>query len=159
ECIAGIVRSVGELTRTDTEGMEWLDVNDLLKTTLRLAKASCVGVTIETDWGDVPRGRCNAAEVAQAVLGLLVNATQAVGGAGADAGHIEIRTRREGAAIVVSVSDDGPGIPPEVRDRVFDPFFTTKEVGGGVGQGLAVAHAAIVNRHGGKLTFETELGR
>jgi signal transduction histidine kinase len=48
---------------------------------------------------------------------------------------------------------------PEVRSRVFEPFFTTKPLGKGTGQGLALAHAAIVNRHHGQLWFETEPGQ
>ena len=51
------------------------------------------------------------------------------------------------------------GIPLEIRDRIFDPFFTTKDVGRGAGQGLAIAHSVIANRHQGELTFRTELGR
>src|SRR5580698_9672873 len=47
----------------------------------------------------------------------------------------------------------------KIRSRVFEPFFTTKEVGKGTGQGLAQAHAAIVNRHQGQLWFESELGQ
>jgi len=57
------------------------------------------------------------------------------------------------------VADTGAGIPEEIRSRVFEPFFTTKEVGKGTGQGLALAHAAIVKRHQGQLWFESELGQ
>ena len=57
------------------------------------------------------------------------------------------------------VEDDGPGIPEDYRDRVFDPFFTSKDVGKGTGQGLAIAHAVVVDKHGGELTFETGPGK
>jgi len=56
------------------------------------------------------------------------------------------------------VEDDGPGIPEEIQDRVFDAFFTTKEVGKGTGQGLTVAHHAIVKQHGGKIEFRSSPG-
>jgi signal transduction histidine kinase len=59
---------------------------------------------------------------------------------------------------VVSIADTGGGIPAAIRHRIFDPFFTTKEIGRGTGQGLALAHRIIVTRHGGALTFETEIG-
>jgi signal transduction histidine kinase len=59
----------------------------------------------------------------------------------------------------VSISDSGDGIPPEVRGRIFDPFFTTKGVGKGTGQGLAIAHSVVQDKHGGQLTFETEVGK
>ena len=52
-----------------------------------------------------------------------------------------------------------PGIPQAVQERIFDPFFTTKEVGRGTGQGLAIARSVVVNKHGGSLRFETEMGK
>jgi signal transduction histidine kinase len=58
----------------------------------------------------------------------------------------------------VSISDTGAGIPEAIRGRIFDPFFTTKTVGRGTGQGLAIAHAVVVERHGGALTFESKVG-
>ncbi|MGB5492014.1 MAG: ATP-binding protein, partial [Woeseiaceae bacterium] len=56
------------------------------------------------------------------------------------------------------VSDSGCGIPDELRERVFEPFFTTKEVGKGTGQGLAMAHKAIVVKHHGDLQLESRVG-
>jgi len=57
------------------------------------------------------------------------------------------------------VSDNGNGIPEAIRNRVFEPFFTTKEVGKGTGQGLALAYTVVVKKHGGKIWFETEVGK
>ena len=59
----------------------------------------------------------------------------------------------------IAITDTGKGIPVEVRSRIFDPFFTTKEVGKGTGQGLAIARGVVVEKHGGTLHFETELGK
>jgi signal transduction histidine kinase len=64
-----------------------------------------------------------------------------------------------GALCVVSIADTACGIPKDVAGRIFDPFFTTKEVGRGTGQGLAIARTLVVDRHGGTLTFDTEVGR
>jgi signal transduction histidine kinase len=60
---------------------------------------------------------------------------------------------------LASIADTGTGIPVEVREKIYEPFFTTKEVGKGTGQGLAMARAIVVEKHGGTLTFETEMGK
>ena len=97
----------------------------------------------------------HGAELNQVWTNLLDNAIDALG----SSGHISIVTRADGDCAEVDISDDGPGIPPEVRDRVFDPFFTTKEVGRGTGLGLDTARRIIVDRHHGSLTLETRPGR
>jgi signal transduction histidine kinase len=74
-------------------------------------------------------------------------------------GRIGIRTRLEGEHVVITISDTGGGIPEGIRDRIFDQFFTTKAVGRGTGQGLAIARAVVVEKHGGKLSVETEVGQ
>ena len=61
--------------------------------------------------------------------------------------------------VEIAIGDTGKGIPVEVRSRIFDPFFTTKEVGKGTGQGLAIARTVVVDKHGGTLHFETEVGQ
>ena len=72
---------------------------------------------------------------------------------------MRVKTALAGEHIVVSISDSGTGIPVDIRDRIFDPFFTTKPVGKGTGQGLALARAVVVEKHGGTITFESELGK
>jgi two-component system NtrC family sensor kinase len=74
-------------------------------------------------------------------------------------GRITVQTRRAGDAVVVTIGDTGTGIPDDVREHIFEPFFTTKEVGRGTGQGLAIARAVVLEKHGGSLTFETDCGQ
>ena len=59
----------------------------------------------------------------------------------------------------VRISDTGKGIPEDIKSKIFDPFFTTKDVGKGTGQGLAIARSVIVDKHGGTIDIETELGK
>jgi signal transduction histidine kinase len=73
-------------------------------------------------------------------------------------GKIRVATRVLGDQVEISIGDTGKGIPVDVRARIFDPFFTTKEVGKGTGQGLAIARTVVVDKHGGTLHFETEVG-
>jgi signal transduction histidine kinase len=93
---------------------------------------------------------------------MIVNAAHAiadvVGQEGTAKGSITIRTRREDDHVVVTIADTGAGMTEEVRQRIFDPFFTTKEVGKGTGQGLAIAHSVIHDKHGGRITVESAPG-
>ncbi|MCB0325012.1 MAG: hypothetical protein KDD69_15620, partial [Bdellovibrionales bacterium] len=63
-----------------------------------------------------------------------------------------------GEQVLIEVEDNGGGIPAEFRERIFDPFFTTKEPGKGTGQGLALVHSSVVERHGGLVEVDSESG-
>jgi len=111
----------------------------------------------------LPPVPCLIDELNQVMLNLIVNAADAIadklGEGSEDKGMISISTRRDGEWAEIRVADTGSGIPEEIRERILDPFFTTKEVGKGSGQGLAIAHSIIVDKHGGTLAFETEMGK
>jgi len=96
------------------------------------------------------------------VVNLILNAEQAIlQGRGEDnrGGRIQLRTRRlSGDRLAVEVSDDGPGISPEIVARIFDPFFTTKPAGVGTGLGLSIVYG-IVQEHGGEVSVESQPGR
>jgi len=85
-------------------------------------------------------------------LNIINNASDAMYGS-KGRGTLQIATRLEGENIIVEFTDDGPGIPPEYRDRVFDPFFTTKEEGKGTGLGLSISYG-IIKEHGGELVLD-----
>ncbi|WP_334110272.1 PAS domain S-box protein [Thermodesulfitimonas autotrophica] len=112
---------------------------------------------------DLPPVPCVVDEINQVVLNMIINAVHAietvVNKEVGEKGKIIIRTRREGDFAKIEISDTGSGIPPAIIDRIFDPFFTTKEVGKGSGQGLAIAHDIIVNKHRGNITVESEVGK
>jgi len=93
---------------------------------------------------------------------LLVNGTHAVrdklGDASGERGTIHISTRHDGDVVEIRFRDSGTGIPEEARPHIFEQFYTTKEIGKGTGLGLAIARAVVVEKHGGAIRFETELG-
>lgn len=140
-----------------------VDLNKNLRDTLVVARNEYKYIAdMETDFGELPPVICNGGDLNQVFLNLIVNAAHAIESrvkGTHDKGMIRVSTRLEGKDVVVAISDDGCGIPPQIRDRVFDPFFTTKEVGKGTGQGLAISRAVVVDRHHGSLTFESDTGR
>jgi PAS domain S-box-containing protein len=112
---------------------------------------------------DLPLFPGYLSEFSQVLLNLIVNAAQAIGEQGVKTpgskGLITIGTTHDEGWIELRIRDSGGGIPEAVQARIFDPFFTTKVVGKGTGQGLAIAHSVIVEKHGGSIDFETELGQ
>ena len=161
--IATIVRSMKEFAHPDQAEKAFADLNQAIRGTLVIAQNEYKYVAeIETQFGDLPPVLCHLGEINQVVLNLLVNAAHAISDVVKDTGtlgKLTVRTRLDGDAVEIAIGDTGTGIPVEARDHLFEPFFTTKEVGKGTGQGLAIAHSVIVNKHGGTLRFETECGK
>jgi signal transduction histidine kinase len=145
--------------------MAAVDLNKSLRDTLTVAHNEYKYVAdIECHCGDLPPVVCNGGDLNQVFLNLIVNAAHAIAGrrkqdGGGGRGLIRVCTAREGDMAVISVADDGCGIPESIRHRVFDPFFTTKEVGKGTGQGLSISRSVVVDHHGGSLSFDSEVGR
>ncbi len=133
------------------------DINHGIRDALTIARneyRNCAD--IETSLEELPLIPCNPEQINQVFLNLIVNSAQAIAIEPRSAhGTISIHTWHDDCNVYCSVSDDGPGIPPEVRDRVFDPFFTTKEPGKGTGLGLSISYDIIVNKHGGTLTVDS----
>jgi signal transduction histidine kinase len=161
--IATIVRSMKEISHPDQAEKSHADLNQAVKSTLVIAHNEYKYVAeLDSLFGDLPPVPCYLGEINQVLLNLLVNASHAMAEAatdGAPLGKLTVRTRRAGNLVEISIGDTGGGIPKSVRDKIFEPFFTTKPVGKGTGQGLAIARSVIVNKHGGTLHFETEIGK
>src|SRR6185503_10606590 len=100
----------------------------------------------------------NESRLGQVFLNIIINAAHAIPPGNYEANQISVRTATHGGCVVVSISDTGSGIPPEVRPRLFTPFFTTKPIGVGTGLGLAISHR-IVTQYGGTISFESEVGK
>ena len=142
-----------------------INLNHAIESTVTVARNEwkyVAEMALELD-PTLPPVRCFASEINQVVLNLVVNAAHAIADVvrqkpGAK-GLITIRTRRLDDWAEIQVADTGTGIPEAIRERIYDPFYTTKDVGKGTGQGLTIAHDTVVNRHGGSIHFQTEMGR
>jgi signal transduction histidine kinase len=161
--VSSIVQAMRDFAHPDMKEKAPADLNRALQSTLTVCRNEYKYVAdVDVEWGDLPLVECHLGEINQAFLNLIVNAAHAIADArvGVEGkGKILIRTRSEAGFVFVSIEDDGTGIPENIRNRVFDPFFTTKPVGRGTGQGLAIARSIVVDKHGGRLTFESRAGR
>jgi signal transduction histidine kinase len=152
--LVGAVKSYAYMDRGD---LVEVDLHEGLETTLAVLghrlKHTSIEVVRRYD-KDLPKLTVRGSELNQVWTNLLDNAIDALG----EQGTITITTRREAGGAWVDVTDDGPGIAPEVRERVFDSFFTTKDVGHGIGLGLSTAHRIVVDRHRGSITVDSDPG-
>jgi PAS domain S-box-containing protein len=132
------------------------DINNGIDSTLVVARNEIKYVAdVELRLGDVPAIEAVGGEVNQVFLNILVNAAQAIAGQNRkERGRIVITTSQVDETVVCEISDDGPGVPEELRHRIFDPFFTTKGVGQGTGLGLSISYDIIVKKHGGSLMVD-----
>jgi PAS domain S-box-containing protein len=161
ERVASIVRAMKEFAHPDSAEHSCADLNHAIETTLTISRNEYkYSAQVETRLGELPPVMCNVGELNQVFLNLIVNAAQAIGESGKDAtsGRITVATAVAGDHVVISVEDNGCGIPEQNLEKIFDPFFTTKPVGRGTGQGLAIARAIVVEKHGGNINVERVSG-
>lgn len=133
------------------------DVNSAVQDTAALVRPqkSMKDVQLELDIErDLPRVALSRDEIVQVLLNLVLNAADACGGRGT----VNVSARRGGLGILLVVHDDGPGVVPELHDRVFEPFVTTKDVGSGTGLGLAVCRG-LVEAAGGTISLDVNAPR
>ena len=149
-----IVRDLRVFARTQDDVWQAVDLHEDLESSLTLLNHLLKDrITVHRTFGELPSVECIRSQIDQVFLNLLANAAQAITGEGG----ITIDTRCENGVAVVTISDTGPGISPDVLGRIFDPFFTTKPVGEGTGLGLSISYE-IVKKHGGEIRAESPPG-
>jgi len=159
ERAARIVRNLLTFARKRQSTRSMIDLNQVVRETLALRayeqRLTNIDVVIALASG-LPPVFADAHQIQQVLLNLVINAEQAMLSANGR-GSLVLRTWHDAErnSVVLQVSDDGPGVPGEVKSKIFDPFFTTKEVGKGTGLGLTVAYA-IVQEHGGSIRVESQ---
>jgi len=164
ERISKIVRAMKEFSHPGGTEKSPVDLNHAITTTVTVARNEwkyVADVVTELD-PNLPPVSCMVAEFNQVMLNLIINAAHAIAdtkaGENGAKGTITISTTQLTDAVRIAVHDTGTGIPEHIRSHVFEPFFTTKPVGKGTGQGLALAHTVIVQRHKGQIWFESKDG-
>jgi signal transduction histidine kinase len=138
-------------TRADT------DVHEGLESTLTMLghRLREKNVRVERDYApDLPHPFANAGELNQVWTNLVDNAIDAV----AHGGRVTLRTWHRDGEVVVEVRDDGPGVNPDIQERIWEPFYTTKDVGQGTGLGLDIARRIVVRQHGGQISLTSRPG-
>jgi signal transduction histidine kinase len=169
----GIVKGMLQHSRTGSGQKELTDINALADEYLRLAyhglraKDKSFNAKFEMDFDPaIPKINVMPQEIGRVILNLINNAFYAAplhtNGRVKDPSHkheptVRVSTKKEGNKILISVKDNGPGIPANILDKIFQPFFTTKPTGQGTGLGLSLAYD-IVKAHGGELKVETQEG-
>ena len=159
--VANIVRAMKEFAHPDSSEQCAADINRAIQSTLIVATHVYKFIArVHADFAELPDVVCNVGELNQVFLNLIVNAAHAIEDAGRniETGVIKIRTELSDDCVVIRISDNGCGIPPENLAKLYEPFFTTKEVGRGTGQGLAIARSIVVGKHGGELSVGSTVG-
>ena len=131
-------------------------VNQVLDDTLELRgyELRVRGIEVTRDYDEqIPETMADAHQLQQVFLNLVTNAEQAMEKSPRESQRLIVRTRRTGAVIRIDVEDTGPGIPPNLLERIFNPFFTTKPTGSGTGLGLSIS-LGIVREHEGRIWAE-----
>ncbi len=152
--VSRIVRNLLTFARQHPLSRQATDVNSVVEAVCAMRRYDIESggcALVQHLDGSRPIVSADPYQLEQVLLNLVNNAAQAIRDAERNAGRIDITTARQGDQVLVTVSDNGPGVAEGLRDRIFDPFFTTKASGQGTGLGLSVS-LAIVREHQGQLT-------
>ncbi|MEW5722835.1 MAG: ATP-binding protein [Thermodesulfobacteriota bacterium] len=155
--IQRIIEDLLDYSRPSAGHRAVLDLSEAIKQVLSMltAQRTFRGLSVEYDLaGDLPPVNMDRDHLAQVLVNIALNAAQAMEGGG----RFSVAAARVGEEVEIRLADNGPGIPPEVQDRLFDPFFTTKEAGQGTGLGLAICHR-IIESYKGSIRVESRPGQ
>ncbi len=156
--ISEIVSAVREFSHPGTREKTEVELQRAIESTITIARNQWKYIAeLDTEFDpEAKTAYCVPGEFNQVIVNLIVNAAEAIGDVeNGGQGHIKVSTAAVEDGVEIRVADNGCGIPAEVQPNIFDPFFTTKDVGKGTGQGLSLVHSIVVQKHGGRIRFET----
>jgi two-component system, NtrC family, sensor kinase len=161
--VAKIVRALKSFAHPEVGTQQLADLNAAIENTLVIVSNQLkANADVVRDLQATRSVQCDLGEIQQVLLNLLVNASDAVQERWSNTGQkgtVVVSTHDDGDQVVITIADEGAGIPEVVQSRIFEPFFTTKPVGKGSGQGLPIARNLIVEHHGGRLDFASAEGK
>lgn len=155
--ISNIVNAMKNFAHPGVDAMTTIDLNKSITSTATVCQSEWRYVAeLTTDFDpNLPPVPCLPGELNQVFLNIIVNAAHALDESSEpqkSKGEIHIKTTQDDKHAIITIADNGPGIPDDIRAKIFDPFFTTKEVGKGSGQGLSISRSVVVDKHHGELT-------
>ena len=156
--VATIVRDLRSFARSDDAEGD-VDVIACIEQAIKLVESELrQRAQLVRDFEPVPAVRANASRLEQVFVNMLFNAAQAIADGDPREHEIRVTVRTGNNAVTISIADTGPGIAPELHERIFEPFFSTKAVGVGTGLGLAVCRS-IVEQFGGRIEVDASAAR
>lgn len=162
--VSSIVSALKEFSHPDSREKVHTDLNAALQNTAVVCRSEwkyVAELSMDLD-SRLPLVPCLPGDMNQVFMNLIVNAAHAIQeriGSSEEKGLIRVSTRLEGDLVCIRIADTGVGIKSGDLHRIFDPFFTTKEIGRGTGQGLAISRNIVVDKHGGRIEVESEVGQ
>jgi signal transduction histidine kinase len=157
ERIKNIVADLRKFSRLDEGDIKQIDLVESIKSTVNIVRAEMVRKQIDFEMS-VPQQlivECYAGQLNQAIMNVLINAIDAVD----VQGKVSLGACVENENICITITDNGSGIPDEIKNRIFEPFFTTKPVGSGVGLGLSITYKIIHDLHRGTIQLHSLPGQ
>ncbi|MEL6468962.1 MAG: ATP-binding protein [Cyanobacteria bacterium J06623_4] len=158
--IRNLVLSLRNFSRFDESEVKTVNIHEGLESTLAMLSSDLAGITVEKNYSELPSIECCASQINQVFMHVIRNAIDALkvpclpGAAQSESASpcLSIVTQSVPEdKIAIWITDNGPGISPEIQNQIFDPFFTTKEVGQGTGLGLSISYQIVTAQHGGQI--------
>ncbi|WP_193194958.1 ATP-binding protein [Nostoc sp. MG11] len=165
--IREIVLSLRNFSRLDEAEFKAVDLHEGIDNTLMIlqhrfkAQAHRPLIQVIKNYGQLPLVECYPGQLNQVFMNLLSNAIDTLEESFVNNKILSIWISTEVSSenyVLISIADNGSGIPEHIFSRLFDPFFTTKDVGKGTGLGLSISYQIVTEKHGGKIWCESTLG-
>jgi signal transduction histidine kinase len=158
--IRDIVLSLRNFSRLDEAEQKDVDLHEGIDSTLLILNHKLkLGIEVVREYGNLPKILCYPAQLNQLFMNILSNAADALHEVDIKSKQIVIQSSVDGLNhVCISIQDNGPGIPSEIKEKIFNPFFTTKTTGKGTGLGLSISQQ-IIEKHQGTIEVISELGK